>query len=78
MERLDENIPEEEGAIYYEDSEMGTLYVTSAVNDGEQYQYEEQALEQEDQEQVEQQEQWDESNEMMIEEQGPEESHQVH
>ncbi|XP_008551241.1 zinc finger and BTB domain-containing protein 17 isoform X1 [Microplitis demolitor] len=76
MERLDENIPEEEGAIYYEDSEMGTLYVTSAVNDGEQYQYEEQALEQEDQEQVEQQEQWDESNEMMIEEQGPEESHQ--
>ncbi|CAD6238718.1 GSCOCG00008535001-RA-CDS, partial [Cotesia congregata] len=61
MERLDENIAED-GTIYYEDGEMGTLYMTAAVNDGEQYQYEEQALEQDDQEQGEQQEQWDGTN----------------
>ncbi|XP_074094154.1 uncharacterized protein LOC141524278 isoform X2 [Cotesia typhae] len=78
MERLDENIAEEEGTIYYEDGEMGTLYMTPSVNDGEQYQYEEQALEQDDQEQGEQQEQWDGTNEVMMEEQGDENQDQIY
>ncbi|XP_034943226.1 zinc finger and SCAN domain-containing protein 12-like isoform X2 [Chelonus insularis] len=68
MERLEENLGEEEGTIYYEGDEMGNIYVAHAVNDGEEYQYEEQALEQEDQEQIVEQEQW----EGQAEEQGQE------
>ncbi|XP_020293443.1 zinc finger protein 394-like isoform X2 [Pseudomyrmex gracilis] len=47
MERLDENTIPVEGTIYYEGDNMETLYVAQAMEDTEQYQYDNTAIEQE-------------------------------
>ncbi|XP_014476236.1 PREDICTED: zinc finger Y-chromosomal protein 1 [Dinoponera quadriceps] len=49
MERLDENTIPVEGTIYYEGDNMETLYVAQAVDDNEQYQYDNAAIEQDEQ-----------------------------
>lgn len=47
MERLEENTIPVEGTIYYEGDNMETLYVAQAMEDTEQYQYDNTAIEQE-------------------------------
>ncbi|XP_012226371.1 zinc finger protein 311 [Linepithema humile] len=49
MERLNENTIPVEGTIYYEGDNMETLYVAQAVDDNEQYQYDNAAMEQDEQ-----------------------------
>lgn len=49
MERLDENTIPVEGTIYYEGDNMETLYVAQAVDDNEQYQYDNATMEQDEQ-----------------------------
>lgn len=44
MERLDENTIPVEGTIYYEGDNMETLYVAQAIDDNEQYQYDNAAI----------------------------------
>lgn len=49
MERLDENTIPVEGTIYYEGDNMETLYVAQAIDDNEQYQYDNMTIEQDEQ-----------------------------
>lgn len=49
MERLDENTIPVEGTIYYEGDNMETLYVAQAIDDNEQYQYDNATIEQDEQ-----------------------------
>lgn len=49
MERLNENTIPVEGTIYYDGDNMETLYVAQAINDNEQYQYDNAAIEQDEQ-----------------------------
>ncbi|XP_011643402.1 zinc finger protein 652-A-like [Pogonomyrmex barbatus] len=49
MERLEANTIPVEGTIYYEGDNMETLYVAQAVDDNEQYQYDNATMEQEEQ-----------------------------
>lgn len=49
MERLNENTIPVEGTIYYEGDNMETLYVAQAIDDNEQYQYDNAAMEQDEQ-----------------------------
>lgn len=49
MERLDENTIPVEGTIYYEGDNMETLYVAQAIDDNEQYQYDNVTIEQDEQ-----------------------------
>lgn len=49
MERLDENTIPVEGTIYYEGDNMETLYVAQAMDDTEQYQYDNTTIEQDEQ-----------------------------
>lgn len=49
MERLDENTIPVEGTIYYEGDNMETLYVAQAIDDNEQYQYDNAVMEQDEQ-----------------------------
>lgn len=76
MERLDEDTIPVEGTIYYEGDDMGTLYMAHAINENEQYQYDEQALEHGDQDELDNQEHWEGPTEENME-QGEEENTQV-
>ncbi|XP_070172359.1 uncharacterized protein [Polyergus mexicanus] len=49
MERLEENTIPVEGTIYYEGDNMETLYVAQAIDDNEQYQYDNATIEQDEQ-----------------------------
>lgn len=49
MERLEENTIPVEGTIYYEGDNMETLYVAQAIDDSEQYQYDNATIEQDEQ-----------------------------
>lgn len=49
MERLEANTIPVEGTIYYEGDNMETLYVAQAVDDNEQYQYDNATMEQDEQ-----------------------------
>lgn len=49
MERLNEDTIPVEGTIYYEGDNMETLYVAQAIDDNEQYQYDNAAIEQDEQ-----------------------------
>lgn len=49
MERLEENTIPVEGTIYYEGDNMETLYVAQAIDDNEQYQYDNTTIEQDEQ-----------------------------
>lgn len=49
MERLEENTIPVEGTIYYEGDNMETLYVAQAIDDNEQYQYDNVTIEQDEQ-----------------------------
>ncbi|XP_029172690.1 zinc finger protein 652-A-like isoform X1 [Nylanderia fulva] len=49
MERLQENTIPVEGTIYYEGDNMETLYVAQAIDDNEQYQYDNATIEQDEQ-----------------------------
>lgn len=48
MERLDENTIPVEGTIYYEGDNMETLYVAQAIDNNEQYQYDNTAMVEQD------------------------------
>ncbi|KAL0120722.1 hypothetical protein PUN28_008413 [Cardiocondyla obscurior] len=48
MERLEENTIPVEGTIYYEGDNMETLYVAQAIDDNEQYQYDNTTIEQDE------------------------------
>lgn len=49
MERLEANTIPVEGTIYYEDDNMETLYVAQAIDDNEQYQYDNTTMDQDEQ-----------------------------
>jgi len=49
MERLEANTIPVEGTIYYEGDNMETLYVAQAIDDNEQYQYDNATIEQDEQ-----------------------------
>lgn len=49
MERLEANTIPVEGTIYYEGDNMETLYVAQAIDDNEQYQYDNATMEQDEQ-----------------------------
>ncbi|XP_015109895.1 zinc finger and BTB domain-containing protein 17 isoform X2 [Diachasma alloeum] len=76
MERLEENTIPVEGTIYYEGDDMGTLYVAHPMNENEQYELEGEPTAEQEEQQLEQPEQWDGSNEIIMAEQGEEESAQ--
>ncbi|XP_043278589.1 zinc finger protein 652-like isoform X2 [Venturia canescens] len=71
MERLEEGTVPIEGTIYYEGDNMETVYVAQSIaEDGEQYQYEEQSIEQGEQE-------WEGANEATNENQEQEEEEEA-
>lgn len=49
MERLEANTIPVEGTIYYEGDNMETLYVAQAIDDNEQYQYDNTTMDQDEQ-----------------------------